>query len=104
MDEHHGGPGLLVQVGARMHHETHILGRVLFAADKGSRQRVASRGADTIIRYLVEQGARLDAEDARGRTPLDIAEGHVLYISVYIRESSARLLRELFREHRVEHR
>ncbi len=64
----------------------------------------ASRGADTIIRYLAEQGARLDAEDARGRTPLDIAEGHVLYISVYIRESSARLLRELLREHRVVHR
>ena len=62
----------------------------------------ASRGADSIIRLLVEQGARLDARDARGRTPLDLAEGHVLYISVYIRESSARLLRELMREQRVE--
>lgn len=57
----------------------------------------ASRGADAIIRLLVERGARLDARDARGRTPLDLAEGHVLYISVYIRESSARLLRELAR-------
>ena len=55
----------------------------------------ASRGADSIIGYLVEQGAQLDAQDQRGRTPLDLAEGHVLYISVYIRESSARLLREL---------
>ena len=58
----------------------------------------ASRGADTIIDYLVRQGARLDATDAFGRTPLNIAEGHVLYISVYIRESSQRLLRELIRE------
>ena len=58
----------------------------------------ASRGADSIISFLVERGARLDARDERGRTPLDLAEGHVLYISVYIRESSARLLRELMRE------
>ena len=58
----------------------------------------ASRGADSIIEYLVGRGARLDARDERGRTPLDLAEGHVLYISVYIRESSARLLRELLRE------
>ncbi|MCE2542708.1 MAG: ankyrin repeat domain-containing protein [Acidobacteria bacterium] len=58
----------------------------------------ASRGADSIITYLVENGAQLDARDQRGRTPLDLAEGHVLYISVYIRESSARLLRELMRE------
>lgn len=58
----------------------------------------ASRGADSIISFLVERGARLDSRDQRGRTPLDLAEGHVLYISVYIRESSARLLRELMHE------
>lgn len=58
----------------------------------------ASRGADSIITYLVERGARLDVRDQRGRSPLDLAEGHVLYISVYIRVSSARLLRELMRE------
>ena len=62
----------------------------------------ASRGADAIIRLLVERGARLDARDARGRTPLDLAEGHVLYISVYIRESSARLLRELLQRRQAE--
>jgi ankyrin repeat protein len=58
----------------------------------------ASRGADSIIELLVQQGARLDATDAFERTPLNIAEGHVLYISVYIRESSQRLLRKLIRE------
>ena len=58
----------------------------------------ASRGADSIITYLVERGAQIDARDQRGRSPLDLAEGHVLYISVYIRESSARLLRDLMRE------
>jgi len=35
----------------------------------------ANRGANHIIRYLVSQGARLDVEDAVGRTPLRWAEG-----------------------------
>jgi ankyrin repeat protein len=35
----------------------------------------ASRGADTIVRYLVEHGARLDAKTGRGFTPLDVALG-----------------------------
>jgi ankyrin len=35
----------------------------------------ANRGSDEIIRYLVEQGARIDVKDAEGRTPLTWAEG-----------------------------
>ena len=35
----------------------------------------ANRGSDDIIRYLVQQGARLDVKDAEGRTPLTWAEG-----------------------------
>jgi ankyrin repeat protein len=35
----------------------------------------ANRGSDDIIRYLVEQGARIDVKDAEGRTPLTWAEG-----------------------------
>lgn len=35
----------------------------------------ANRGSDEIIRYLVQQGARVDAKDAEGRTPLVWAEG-----------------------------
>jgi ankyrin repeat protein len=35
----------------------------------------ANRGSDDIIRFLVEKGARLDATDKEGRTPLAWAEG-----------------------------
>jgi ankyrin repeat protein len=35
----------------------------------------ANRGSEDIIRYLVQQGAKIDAKDAEGRTPLTWAEG-----------------------------
>ena len=35
----------------------------------------ANRGSDSIIEYLVSQGARLDVKDATGRTPYNWAEG-----------------------------
>ena len=35
----------------------------------------ANRGSDDIITFLVEQGARLDAKDKEGRTPLTWAQG-----------------------------
>jgi len=35
----------------------------------------ANRGSDEIIRFLVQQGARLDVKDKEGRTPLTWAEG-----------------------------
>jgi ankyrin repeat protein len=37
--------------------------------------RAAARGADSIVTYLAERGARLDTKDRRGRTPLDVALG-----------------------------
>jgi ankyrin repeat protein len=37
--------------------------------------RAAARGADSIVTYLAERGARLDSKDRRGRTPLDVALG-----------------------------
>jgi len=37
--------------------------------------RAAARGADSIVTYLGERGARLDLKDRRGRTPLDVALG-----------------------------
>ena len=35
----------------------------------------ASRGANAVIQYIAEKGARLDKKDKQGRTPLDIASG-----------------------------
>jgi ankyrin repeat protein len=35
----------------------------------------ASRGADSIVKYLIEHGAKLDAKTGRGFTPLDVAMG-----------------------------
>jgi ankyrin repeat protein len=35
----------------------------------------ANRGSDDIIRFLVQQGAKLDVKDVEGRTPLAWAEG-----------------------------
>jgi hypothetical protein len=35
----------------------------------------ANRGSDEIIEWLVSKGARLDAKDNEGRSPLNWAEG-----------------------------
>jgi ankyrin repeat protein len=35
----------------------------------------AARGADAIVSYLVEKGARLDVKDRQGRLPIDMARG-----------------------------
>ena len=35
----------------------------------------AGRGANAVIQYIAEKGARLDKKDKQGRTPLDIASG-----------------------------
>jgi ankyrin repeat protein len=35
----------------------------------------AIRRGDRVLEFLVEQGARLDVQDKRGRTPLDVAMG-----------------------------
>jgi ankyrin repeat protein len=37
--------------------------------------RAAARGADSIVSFLAERGARLDTLDRRGRTPLEVALG-----------------------------
>jgi ankyrin repeat protein len=34
-------------------------------------------GGDSVVRLLVDRGARLNAQDAQGQTPYRIAEGHL---------------------------
>ena len=54
------------------------------------------RAADDLIRFLVDAGARTDAEDAAGRTPLRLAEeGFNQFASRIRRDRSAEVLREL---------
>ena len=36
----------------------------------------AQKGWNTVVRFLVEHGAALNATDGRGRTPLDFAKGN----------------------------
>ena len=58
----------------------------------------AVRGADSIVQFLVDQGARLDVRDKAGQRPLEVAEFTSLNATSYVRESTARLLRELMIE------
>jgi ankyrin repeat protein len=54
------------------------LGGVVNAADAAGETALhgaAYRGANSIVRYLVERGAQLNAKNNRGWTPLTIAEG-----------------------------
>ena len=62
----------------------------------------ASRGADTIVQFLVEHGAKLDAKDARGLTPVDSALGKAGGNSrggqrIDVHEDTATLLRSLMK-------
>ena len=58
----------------------------------------AARGVDSIVQFLVDKGAKLDVQDKTGQTPLRVAEFSSLNATAYIRESTARLLRELMSE------
>ena len=56
----------------------------------------ANRGSDAIVRYLVAQGARLDAKDNQGRSPRTWAEGVFLATHAAIpKPSTIRLIDEL---------
>ena len=56
---------------------------------------VAFRGVNIVAQYLVDQGAKLDARDSRGWTPLAVANG--LSYSDFFKQQvhTAKLLREL---------
>jgi ankyrin repeat protein len=54
-----------------------------------------SRGADSIVKYLVENGAKLDAKTGRGFTPLDIAMGKNDFALPVPHDSTVALIRSL---------
>jgi len=56
----------------------------------------ASRGADTIVQYLVDQGADINALSKQGFTPLDVAMGKSSLIQLPVpKESTVALLQKL---------
>jgi ankyrin repeat protein len=58
----------------------------------------ANRGSDSIVRYLVEQGARLDAKDKQGRSAHTWAEGVFLATHAAVpKPGTMRLIEELCR-------
>jgi ankyrin repeat protein len=58
----------------------------------------ANRGSDAIVKYLVEQGARLDAKDKQGRSPYTWAAGVFLATHAAVpKPSTMRLIEELCR-------
>jgi ankyrin repeat protein len=57
-----------------------------------------ARGADAVVKYLAERGARLDVKDKQGLTPLDVALGNSGGRNGRpgtVHESTAALLRQL---------
>ena len=69
----------------------------------------ASRGADMVVKFLVDHGARLDIKDKLNRTPLDMAMGVAQIVrngggapmDAPVKVSTAKLLRELMSQRGV---
>ncbi len=56
----------------------------------------AGQGTDDIVAFLAEHGAKLDAKDNKGRTPLDVALGKQAdTVGVEVHQTTADLLRKL---------
>jgi len=70
---------------------------VNFVADTGetAMHAAAYRGANTVVQYLYDKGAKLDVVDKSGRTPLIIAEGVEYGNSFAAQPQTAELLRKL---------
>jgi ankyrin repeat protein len=70
---------------------------VNFVADTGetAMHAAAYRGANSVIQYLFDKGAKLDVQDLSGRTPLQVADGVEYGNSFAANPHSAELLRKL---------
>lgn len=65
------------------------------AAGETALHGTAYLGYDTVARYLVAKGAKLNAKNKNGWTPLRVAEGVNFQQAVQVHESTAELLRSL---------
>jgi ankyrin repeat protein len=65
------------------------------AGDTALHGAAEARGSETIIRFLVQHGARIDARNKAGQTPLDAAFAHRDRANTLIRTGPVALLREL---------
>ena len=70
---------------------------VNFVADTGETalHAAAYRGANSVIQYLYDKGAKLDVPDKSGRTPLRVAQGVEYGNSFAAQPQSAELLKKL---------
>ena len=70
---------------------------VNFVADTGetAMHAAAYRGANTVVQYLFDKGAKLDVVDKSGRTPLQVADGVEYGNSFAANPQTAVLLRKL---------
>jgi uncharacterized protein len=70
---------------------------VNFVADTGETalHAAAYRGADSVVQYLFDKGAKLDVQDLAGRTPLQVADGVEYGNSFAANPTTAALLRKL---------
>src|SRR5213076_1869659 len=70
---------------------------VNFVADTGetAMHAAAYRGANSVVQYLFDHGAKLDVVDKSGRTPLAVADGVEYGNSFAAQPQTAVLLRKL---------
>ena len=70
---------------------------VNFVAETGetAMHAAAYRGANSVIQYLFDKGAKLDVQDLSGRTPLQVADGVEYGNSFAAQPHTAALLRKL---------
>ena len=70
---------------------------VNFVADTGetAMHAAAYRGANSVVQYLFDKGAKLDVQDKSGRTPLRVADGVEYGNSFAAQPQTAELLRKL---------
>ncbi len=74
------------------------LGGDVRAKNKGGRTALhgaANQGAGNVLRFLVEQGADINAKDSDGWTPLWTAQHSFLGASILVQPDSVKVLREL---------